>query len=54
MARAANEGLPGLPATNKTFEVRGATVVDFTDGKIRRNSDYWNLATYLKQVGLTK
>src|SRR6201990_3595735 len=25
--------LPGLPATNKTFEVRGATVVDFTDGK---------------------
>src|ERR1700740_2655228 len=46
--------LPGLPATNKTFEVRGATVVDFTDGKISRNSDYWDLATYTKQVGLTK
>jgi steroid delta-isomerase-like uncharacterized protein len=46
--------LPGLPATNKTFEVRGATVVDFTDGKISRNSDYWDLATYMKQVGLTK
>jgi steroid delta-isomerase-like uncharacterized protein len=46
--------LPGLPATNKSFEVRGATVVDFTDGKISRNSDYWDLATYMKQVGLTK
>jgi steroid delta-isomerase-like uncharacterized protein len=46
--------LPGLPATNKTFEVRGATVVDFTDGKISPNSDYWDLATYMKQVGLTK
>jgi steroid delta-isomerase-like uncharacterized protein len=45
---------PGLPATNKPFEVRGATVVDFTDGKISRNSDYWDLATYMKQVGLTK
>jgi steroid delta-isomerase-like uncharacterized protein len=46
--------LPGLSATNKPFEVRGATVVEFTDGKISRNSDYWDLATYLKQVGLTK
>jgi steroid delta-isomerase-like uncharacterized protein len=44
---------PGLPATNKPFEVRGATVVEFTDGKISRDSDYWDLATYMKQVGLT-
>jgi len=46
--------LPGLPATNKPFEVRGATVVEFTNGKISRNSDYWDLATYMKQVELTK
>ena len=45
---------PGLPATNKPFEVRGVAVVEFTDGKISRNSDYWDLATYMKQVGLTK
>jgi len=44
---------PGLPATNKPFEVRGATVVQFNDGKISRNSDYWDLATYKKLVGLT-
>ena len=45
---------PSLSATNKPFEVRGATVVEFSDGKISRNSDYWDLATYMKQVGLTK
>ena len=44
---------PGLPATNKPFEVRGATVVQFNDGKISRISDYWDLATYKKLVGLT-
>ena len=46
--------LPGLPATDTPFEVRGATVVEFADGKISRDSDYWDLATYMKQVGLTK
>lgn len=46
--------LPGLPATNKPFEVRGSTVVEFRNGLISRNSDYWDLATYLKQVGTTK
>jgi steroid delta-isomerase-like uncharacterized protein len=45
---------PGLPATNKPFEVRGASVVEFRDGKIDRNSDYWDLATYMRQVGLAK
>jgi len=34
--------------------VRGASVVEFRDGKISRESDYWDLATYLKQVGLIK
>jgi steroid delta-isomerase-like uncharacterized protein len=46
--------LPGLPATNTPFEVRGSAVVEFRDGKIARNSDYWDLTTYLKQVGLAK
>jgi steroid delta-isomerase-like uncharacterized protein len=45
---------PGLPATNKPFEVRGASVVEFRDGKISRDSDYWDLATYTRQVGLAK
>jgi steroid delta-isomerase-like uncharacterized protein len=46
--------LPGLPATNRPFEVRGASVVEFAEGKISRISDYWDLATYMKQVGLTR
>jgi steroid delta-isomerase-like uncharacterized protein len=45
---------PGLSATNKPFEIRGATVVEFNDGKISHNSDYWDMAIYMKQVGLTK
>ena len=46
--------LPELPATNKPFEVRGASVVEFADGKISRDSDYWDLATYMKQVRMSK
>lgn len=43
--------LPGLPARDRPFAVRGTTVVQFRDGKISRNSDYWNLVEYMKQVG---
>ncbi len=46
--------LPGLPATNMPFEVRGASIVEFRDAKISRCSDYWDLATYMKQVGLSQ
>ena len=45
--------LPGLPATNQAFAVRGASVVEFAGQKISRNSDYWDLATYMKQVRST-
>ena len=45
---------PGLPATNTPFAVRGSTVVEFRNGQINRNSDYWDLLTYMKQVGLSK
>jgi steroid delta-isomerase-like uncharacterized protein len=43
--------LPGLPATGKSFAVRGATICELKAGKIKRNSDYWDLATFLKQTG---
>jgi steroid delta-isomerase-like uncharacterized protein len=46
--------VPGLPATNQQFHVRGSSVVQFRDGKIARESDYWDLTTYMKQVGLSK
>ena len=42
---------PGLPATGKRFSVPVASIMEFQDGKIRRNTDYWNLASFLQQVG---
>ena len=45
---------PGLPATGKSFSVRGVSIIEFQDGKIRRITDYWNLASFLEQVGAMK
>jgi steroid delta-isomerase-like uncharacterized protein len=44
--------LPGIPATGKSFSVRGATALELDDGRISRNSDYWDMATLLRQLGL--
>jgi steroid delta-isomerase-like uncharacterized protein len=44
--------LPGMPATAKSFSVRGATALQIDDGLISRNSDYWDMATLLTQLGL--
>ena len=52
--RCLRAGMPVIALGESANEIRGATVVEFTDGKISRNSDYWDLATYMKQVGLTK
>jgi steroid delta-isomerase-like uncharacterized protein len=46
--------LPGLPATDKPFEIRGLTIVEFRGGRIGRNSDYWDLLTYRRQIGLAQ
>jgi steroid delta-isomerase-like uncharacterized protein len=44
--------LPGMPATNERFSIRGATILEVESDKIKRCSDYWDLTTFLKQVGL--
>ena len=45
--------LPGIPATGKRFSsVRGSTILELKAGKIRRESDYWDSATFMNQVGL--
>ena len=43
---------PGMPATGKRFTTRGVTIIEFQAGKIRRNSDYWDAAGIMRQVGL--
>jgi steroid delta-isomerase-like uncharacterized protein len=44
--------LPGMPATRRRMEVRGASIFEFSGDKIRRCSDYWDMTTFLKQLGL--
>jgi predicted ester cyclase len=45
--------LPEMPATGKRFSsVRDSIILELKAGKIRRESDYWDAATFMKQVGL--
>jgi steroid delta-isomerase-like uncharacterized protein len=44
--------LPGLPATNKHFSIRGASVFELQGNRFSRCSDYWDMATFLKQIGV--
>lgn len=42
----------GLPATNKHFSLKAASIIGFTDGRIQSWTDYWSLSAFKKQVGL--
>ena len=42
----------GIYSTGNRFSVRGVTVIDARRGRIARNSDYYDLATILRQLGL--
>jgi steroid delta-isomerase-like uncharacterized protein len=44
--------LPGMPATGKRFLLRGSSICELHEGKIKRNSDYWDMVTFLRQIGL--
>lgn len=46
--------LPGLPATGKGFSLRGASICEVQAGKLKRVSDYWDMAAFLKQTGDSK
>ena len=41
----------GIPATGKSFSIRGASITKLREGKIARNTDYWNLTSMLQQLG---
>jgi len=43
---------PGLPATGKSFSVRGASIALIKDGKFERWTDYYDGYTFLKQLGV--
>jgi steroid delta-isomerase-like uncharacterized protein len=44
--------LLGLPATNRAISVRGASMFEIEAGRFKRCSDYCNLASLLRQLGL--
>ena len=41
---------PGFCGTGKQFTVRGVTVMEIRGNRISHNSDYWDLATVLRQL----
>ena len=44
--------LPGIPATGKSFSIRGASVSELKGGKIKRNTDYYDMVSFLRQIGV--
>ena len=43
---------PGFFGTGKSFTVRGVAVIEIQGNRISRDSDFWDLATVLRQLGL--
>jgi steroid delta-isomerase-like uncharacterized protein len=45
--------LPDLPASGRSFKVRGATLVALAaSGQVERMTEFWDTATWLRQLGL--
>lgn len=44
--------LPGLPATGKSFSLRGSSILELSSDQIGRCTDYWDMVTFLKQIGV--
>ncbi len=40
-----------LPPTNKYLELRGVSVMDIENGRIRANRDYWDWNSLMKGIG---
>jgi steroid delta-isomerase-like uncharacterized protein len=43
--------LPGLPATYKQVSIRGASAFELQNNKVKRCSDYFDMAAALRQLG---
>ena len=42
-----------LPASGNSFRLRGVSILTFRDGKIASVTDYYDMATFLRQLGGT-
>lgn len=52
MAGTTSMATPDSPGAGKSFSVRGSSIIQLKDGKIRRLSDYWDRETFLRQIGV--
>ena len=43
--------LPDMPRTDKSFAFRGTSIFELEGGKIRRCSDFWDMADLRRQLG---
>jgi steroid delta-isomerase-like uncharacterized protein len=44
--------IPAIRATGKKFSIRGCSIIQLRDGKISRQSDYYNFVSLLQQLGV--
>ena len=44
-------GWPNIPANNGKFNLKGVSVMEIEDGKIKHNREYWDLQTFTRAVG---
>lgn len=42
-----------FPATGRSFELRAASIMRFSNGLVTHRSDYWSVSAFTKQVGLS-
>ena len=42
---------PDLKATQKKYSIRGASIIEYRENKIYRQTDYWSLAALIQQLG---
>ena len=44
-------GWPNIPANNGTFNLKGVSVMEIENGKIKNNREYWDWQTFARAVG---
>ncbi len=42
---------PNLPATGRTFTIEGVSILEVKDGLVRSQRDFYDQASFLRQVG---
>jgi len=48
----ASKNMPAIPATNKKFTIRGATINQIRNDKVSQEHNYFDTASFMQQLGL--